>query len=73
MVKMLLELMEVPGLMQDAQKFVTTQVSAGLKHFGSQGSDAILKELQQLIILKVMTGCLPSDLTPQQKLSHYST
>jgi hypothetical protein len=56
MVKMLLELMEVPGSMQEAQTIVIAQMSikAGLKHFGGWGSDTILKELQQLIVLKVM-------------------
>jgi hypothetical protein len=53
----------------DAVTFVTAQMStkAGLKYFGNHGAKAIVKELQQLIVLKIMTGCLPSDLTAQQK------
>jgi hypothetical protein len=53
----------------DALSLVTAQMSAkaGLKYFGSRGSEAIVKELRQLILLKVMTGCLPSDLTAEQK------
>jgi hypothetical protein len=57
------------GLSADALAFVTAQMlaKAGLKCFGSRGSDAIIKELRQLILLNVMTGCLPSDLTAAQK------
>jgi hypothetical protein len=53
----------------DALTFMTAQMSAkaGLKYFGSCGAEAIVKELQQFIVLKVMTRCLPSDLTAQQK------
>jgi hypothetical protein len=54
----------------DALTFVTVQMSAkaGLKYFGNCGAKAIVKELQQLIVLKVMTGCLLSDMTAQQKV-----
>jgi hypothetical protein len=53
----------------DALTFVTAQMpaKAELKYFGYCWAKAIVKELQQLIVLKVMTGCLPSDLTAQQK------
>jgi Reverse transcriptase (RNA-dependent DNA polymerase) len=53
----------------DALTFVTAQMStkAGLKYFGNRGAEAIVKELRQLIVLKVMTRCLPSDLTSKQK------
>jgi hypothetical protein len=62
MVKMLIDLL--PGSRPEAQAsgnalmFVTAQMSAkaGLKYFGSRGSEAIVKELHQLILLKVMTG-----------------
>ena len=38
--------------------FMTTQmpVKHGLEHFGSAGSDAIMKDLKQLIYCKVMEG-----------------
>jgi hypothetical protein len=57
------------GLSDDTLSFVTAQMSAkaGLKYFGSRRSEAIVNELRQLILLKVMTGCLPSDLTAEQK------
>jgi hypothetical protein len=56
-------------LSDDALSFVTAQMSAkaGLKYFGSCRSEPIVKELCQLILLKVMTGCPPSDLTAEQK------
>jgi Reverse transcriptase (RNA-dependent DNA polymerase) len=49
--------------------FVTAQMSAkaGLKMFGTKGADALMKELGQLIVMKVMSGCNSRELTPDQK------
>jgi Reverse transcriptase (RNA-dependent DNA polymerase) len=49
--------------------FVTAQMSAkaGLKRFGQRGSDAVVKELKQLLVMKVMNGCLPRTLSTAQK------
>jgi hypothetical protein len=57
------------GSMSDVNMFVTAQMSAkvGLRHFGQCRAEAIVNELCQLITLKVMTGCCPSDLTQDHK------
>ena len=49
--------------------FVTTQMSAkaGLQRFGQRGSEAVVKELRQLLLMNVMNGCLPNTLTRKQK------
>jgi hypothetical protein len=54
---------------QTEDVLVTAQMSAkaGLKKFGKKGSDALVNELQQLIVMRVMTGCLPGSLTANQK------
>lgn len=49
--------------------YVTEQMSikAGLKLFGKRGSDAVSSELKQLIVMNVMSGCVPSTLSKAQK------
>ena len=49
--------------------FLTEQMSAkrGLKHFGTAGADAIMKELKQIIYRKVMEGRKSGELTHAQK------
>ena len=43
----------------DRLTFITDQMTAqhGLKHFRSAGTEAIMKELEQLKYRKVMAGC----------------
>ena len=59
----------------DMLTFVTDQMTAklGLKHFGSVGAEAIMKELKQLVYRKVMQGWKASDLATEQKMAalHY--
>ena len=40
---------------------------AGLRMFGAQGADALMKELKQLIVMNVMAGCDAHKLTREQK------
>jgi hypothetical protein len=49
--------------------YVTAQMSAkkGLTVFGQQGADALMKELRQLVIMKVMNGAKSHELTKEQK------
>jgi hypothetical protein len=49
--------------------YVTAQMSAkkGLTVFGQQGADALMKELRQLVIMKVMNGTKSHELTKEQK------
>ena len=49
--------------------FSTEQMSAkrGLKHFGTAGADAIMKELKQIVYRKVMEGRNSRELTTAQK------
>lgn len=54
---------------RDMFALVTEQMSAkaGLKHFGDKGPAAIMKELEQLVYMKVMEG--RRNLTRKQKLA----
>ena len=49
--------------------FLTKQMSAkrGLKHFGTAGAEAIMKELRQILYRKVMEGRKSGELTTAQK------
>jgi Reverse transcriptase (RNA-dependent DNA polymerase) len=49
--------------------YVTAQMSAkaGLRMFGTKGADALMKELRQLIVMNVMSGCNPHELSSDQK------
>jgi hypothetical protein len=49
--------------------YVTAQMSAekGLNVFGQQGADALMKELPQLVIMKVISGVESHKLTKEQK------
>ena len=49
--------------------FLTEQMSAkrGLKHFGTAGAEAIMKELRQIVYRKVMEGRKSGELTTAQK------
>ena len=49
--------------------YVTAQMSAkkGLQVFGQQGADALLKELRQLVLMKVMSGVQSHELSTTQK------
>ena len=49
--------------------FVTAQMNAtkGIKNFGERGSEAIMKELEQLLYQKVMEGRKTGTLTTEQK------
>ena len=49
--------------------FLTEQMSAkrGLKHFGTAGAEAIMKELRQIVYRKVMEGRKAGELTTAQK------
>jgi hypothetical protein len=38
-----------------------------LKRFGQAGTNAIMKELHQLITMNLMSGCLPGSLSAEQK------
>ena len=42
-----------------------------LKNFGSAGTDAIMKELEQLIYWKVMQGCDAKKLTTAKRKPPY--
>ena len=48
---------------------VTAQMSAkkGLQVFGDGGASALVKELHQLVVMNVMSGCKSHELTPEQK------
>jgi hypothetical protein len=54
---------------EEMLSFVTAQMTAkaGLKHFGKDGADAIMVELEQLLYRKVMDGCKAGDLSKEQK------
>jgi Reverse transcriptase (RNA-dependent DNA polymerase) len=54
---------------QEMLSFLTAQMTAkaGLKYFGQDGTDAIMKELEQLLYRKVMEGCHAGDLTKERK------
>jgi hypothetical protein len=60
---------QAAGVEASNAAFVTAQMSAkaGLKMFGTKGADALMKELGQLIVMKVMSGCNSRELTPDQK------
>ena len=49
--------------------FLTEQMTAkrGLKQFGTAGTDAIMKELKQIVYQKVMEGRKSGELTTAQK------
>ena len=49
--------------------YVTAQMSAkkGLKVFGDKGADALMKELRQIVVMNVMSGCNAHQLTREQK------
>jgi hypothetical protein len=49
--------------------FVTAQMSAkkGLKVFAEQGAGALMKELRQVVVMDVMSGCHARELTREQK------
>ena len=53
----------------DMLSFLTEQMSVkrGLKHFGTAGADAIMKELNQIVYWKVMEGRKSGELTTTQK------
>ena len=53
----------------DMLSFVTAQMSAkaGIKQFGDKGTEAIMKEMEQLLHRKVMEGRKANTLTKQQK------
>jgi hypothetical protein len=55
-----------PGL---EHALVTAQMSAkaGLKAFGNQGAEALMKELRQLILMNVIAGCKSHEMTHEQK------
>ena len=54
---------------EEMSTFLTAQMSAkaGLKHFGEDGAQAIMKELEQLLRRKVMKGRDANSLTKEQK------
>ena len=53
----------------DVFPFIMSQmtVKQGLQHFRSAGSEAIMKELEQLMYRKVMEGCNSRQLSPTEK------
>jgi len=59
-----------PSYSEHAEAYVTAQMSAkkGLNVFGQQGADAQMKELRQLVIIKVMNGVESHKLTKEPKL-----
>ena len=54
---------------QFVHSYVTAQMSAkkGLKIFAEQGAGALMKELRQVVIMDVMSGCHARELTREQK------
>ena len=56
-------------MMQDVHCYLTAQMTAkkGLEYFGSRGSDAIMKELVQLVHRKVLKAKKAHEITNQQK------
>ena len=67
----LLDFMSRHAQSHNNDAFVTAQMSAkaGLKLFGGKGAEAIMKELGQLILMKVMSGVHAHKLTRDQKKS----
>jgi hypothetical protein len=62
----------INGVLEDIcsdETYVTAQMSvkAGLNEFGARGSEAVVKELRQLILMKVMEGCFAQHLSVSQK------
>ena len=49
--------------------YVTAQMSAkkGLQVFGNDGASALMKELHQIVTMKVMSGCNAHELSKEQK------
>ena len=49
--------------------YVTAQMSAkkGLKVFKEQGASALMKELHQIVVMNVMSGCKSHELTREEK------
>jgi hypothetical protein len=54
---------------QFVHSYVTAQMSAkkGLKVFAEQGAGALMKELRQVVVMDVMSGCHARELTREQK------